>query len=362
MTGDRSSDGRKALAVSVVLLLVVSLLAFLPGVQAARKAPFVLGGALGVSVPRPWAPAVERRSTQLRGVVVDRYSPGSSAPPVLMVPGAARAGRQDARVVAFATSLARAGREVVVPELTLYQRELDAADVDRVVRVARSLCPEDGGLVLLGFSYGGALALVAAGDPRIAGCIDVVATFGAYADLVGVLEAAASGASLVQGARFTWRTDDRSLAREVLQDAAVELVPQEQREPLRQALDARDPTGLPQGSRAAYDLVTADAPERVRALVDRLPEHGRELIEALSPVAVADDVTARVLAVHALDDPAVPFAELLRLREAFPDAETTAVESFQHVDLNRSGDLRTLLRDLLVASDFLRDVLAAQEE
>lgn len=362
MTRDRSSDGRKVLATSAVLLLAVSLLALVPGVQAGLKAPFVLGDAVGVSVPRPWAPAVGRHSTELRGVAVDRYSPGPAAPPVLVVPGAARAGRQDARVVSLATSLARAGRDVVVPELALYQRELDVADVDRVVRVAQALCPGEGGVVLLGFSYGGSLALVAAGDARVAGCIDVVATFGAYADLVGVLEAAATGTSLVQGARFTWRTADRALAREVLQDLAVELVPQEQREQLRLALDGHDPSRLPAGSRAAYDLATAEAPERVRTLVGRLPGHGRQLIEALSPVAVAEDVTARVLAVHALDDPAVPFAELLRLHHAFPDAETTAVRSFRHVDLNRSGDLRTLLRDLLVTSDVLRDVLAAQEE
>lgn len=373
MTGDRPQvpGGRRSRllrAGGLVLALVVLIglvaagaLAVSSTARAAAKAPFVLADALGASVPRPWAPAVERREVTMGDVVADRYSPGSGAPPLVLVPGAARAGREDERVVAVATSLARAGREVLVPELSLYDRRLDVDDVERVVEVAAALCPSTGGLVLLGFSYGGSLALLAAADDRIADCVELVATFGAYVDLVGVLEAAATGASIVEGVHVPWRAHEPARARSMLQDAAVQLVPDQQQRLLRRALRQDDPVGLPPPSQSVYDLVTADEPARVRALVDELPAPQRELIRRLSPAAVAGDVSASVLAVHAADDPAVPYAELLRLEQAFPEARTATVESFRHVDVSGSGDRVELLQDLVAAVRFMAAVLRPQE-
>lgn len=353
---------RAALLVGVVVALLATATAVVvPGARAVARSPFVLADALGAPAPRPWAPSVERGEDVVGDVVVDRYSPGSSAPPVLLVPGAARAGRDDARVVSLATSLARADREVVVPELALYDQDLDLDDVDRVVRVAQALCRPGHGLVLFGVSFGGSLALVAAADERIAECVDLVATFGAYADLVGVVQAAATGVSVVDGERHPWQGADEQVARRVLRDAAVELVPEPQRDPLRRALDRGDPSGLPAGSRAAYDLVTVEDPLEVRHLVRQLPPHGRRVLDGLSPVTVADRITAPVLAAHAVDDPAVPYAELLRLEGALPEVRTTTLESFRHVDLALTGDLSTLVSDLLAAWRLVAGVLRPQE-
>ena len=353
---------RTVLALAVALaVLVVAAAVVVPGARAAAKAPFVLAGALDGLVPPEWAGSVEREEALVGDVLVDRYSRSLQAPPLLLVPGAARQGRDDSRVVSLATSLASAGRQVVVPELALYEQELDLDDVERVVRVADELCPPGGGLVLLGFSFGGSVALVAAADRRIAGCVDLVATFGAYADLVGMVQAAATGVSVVDGERYTWRARDESVARQVLEDAATDLVPQEQRERMRQAFAERDPSGLPAGSRAVYRLVTADDPDQVAALVSRLPPRARQVLESLSPVAVADRITARIVAAHAMDDPAVPYAELLRLRQAFPRAETMTVASFRHVDFASTSEIGTLVSDLVTACDFMRTVLRPQE-
>lgn len=345
----------------VIGLVAATVLAVSPTARATAQAPFVLTDALGASVPRPWAPAVERREVAMGDVLADRYSPDSQAPSLVLVPGAARAGREDERVVSVATSLARAGREVLVPELALYDRRLDPDDVERVVDLAAERCPSTGGLVLLGFSYGGSLALLAAADDRIADCVELVATFGAYADLVGVLEAAATGVSIVDGAYVPWRAREPTSARRLLQDAAVQLVPDQQQRLLRRALRQDDPVALPAPSRAVYDLATAEDPARVRVLVDELPAPQRELIRRLSPATVADDVSARVLAVHAADDPAVPYAELLRLEQAFPEAHTATVQSFRHVDLSGSGDRLELLQDLVAAVRFMAKVLRPQE-
>jgi pimeloyl-ACP methyl ester carboxylesterase len=354
---------RAAPTVGLVLaVLAVAGIVLHPAVGATVKAVFVLDGAFDGSLPRPWAPSVVRSEQEMGDVVVDRYSPAADAPPILLLPGATPAGRDDERVVSLAWSLAAAGREVVVPELSLYEEEIDVDDVDRVVEVAAQLCPGGGGLVLFGFSYGGSLALVAAAEERVADCIDLVATFGAYADLVGVLQAAVTGVSVVDDEVYPWDAADEAIVRTVIRDAATKLVPGEAREPLRRALQQQDPHGLPGAARLVYQMMTSEDLALVADLARRLPPPGDGLVKTFSPVAVADRVRADVLAVHALDDPAVPFAELLRLRAAFPQAEVMTVRSFQHVDLTTDDGLGPLATDLLTAWAFVQAVLRPQED
>lgn len=360
----RGPAGRRAtLALGVVVaVLAVTALALHPTVRSGTKAVLVLDGAFDGPLPRSDEASIEPSEQVLGDVVVDRYSPADDAPPILLVPGAAPAGRDDERVVAFASALASAGREVVVPELRLYEQELDAADVERVVEVAARLCPDDGGLVLFGFSFGGSLALVAAADERVRRCIDLVATFGAYADLAGMLQAAVTGVSVVDGETYPWEVSDEEVLDSVLRDAATELVPADQADALRAALEQRDPDGLPPAARQVYRMMTADDPMRVADLARDLPPPGNALVETFSPVAVADRIEADVLAAHALDDPAVPSAELLRLRAAFPQAEVLAVRSFSHVDLTTEGGVGPLVADMLIAWRFLQAVLREQQE
>lgn len=353
---------RTAVVVRLGLVVVVLTgLALHPAVRATVKAAFVLDDAFDGPLLRPFALAVERREEETGGVVLDRYISRPGAPRILLLPGAAPAGRDDERVVSLASSLAAAGREVLVPELRLFSEELDVDDVARVVQVAEQSCRTDEGLVLMGFSYGGALALVAAADERVAGCIDLVATFGAYGDLVGVLQAAVTGVSVVDGREYPWNAADRSTVRAVLGDAAEQLVPEEQREPLRRALDRARPDRLPAPADLVYRMMTADDPTVVADLARRLPPPGQRLLETFSPVAVAAEVEADVLAAHALDDPAVPVAELRRLDTAFPQAEVTTVRSFRHVDLSTDEGVVPLARDLLTAWSFMQTVLRAQE-
>jgi pimeloyl-ACP methyl ester carboxylesterase len=350
-----------ATVLAVVTVLAVAVFALHPAVHAVAKASFVLSDAFGAPLPRLWAPPVEHSEQRMADVVVDRYTPGSEAPPLLLVPGAAEDGREDERVVSIASSLAAAGREVVVPELDLYRQEIVVDDLDRVVAVVEKLCPPGGGLVLFGFSYGGSLALVAAADERVAGCIDLVATFGAYADLVGALQAAVTGVSVVNGERHPWDSADEPLVRTVLEDAAAMLVPAEEREPLRRALEEEDPADLSGAGRLVYRMLTTDDPARVADLARRLPPPGDALVETFSPVSVSHRVEVDVLAAHALDDPAVPVAELLRLRTAFPEAELMTVNSFRHVDLTTEDGLGPLIRDLVTAWSFMYGVLRSQE-
>jgi pimeloyl-ACP methyl ester carboxylesterase len=344
-----------ATAVAVGAVLVV------PGLRAAAKAPGVLLEGLGAPAPRPFAAEVDRREEHLGGVLGDLYDAGPDAPAVLLLPGAAEDGRADARVVRLARAVARSNRTVFVPELSLYMADLDLDDVDRVARTLAALADRSGRpVVVFGFSFGGSLGLVAAADPRARDAVELVATFGSYADLVGVVQAATTGVSVVGRERLPWEVPDQ--AAEVVPEIAEAMVPPEERTAFAAAIASGDPSRLEDEAAAVHAFITNDDPDRTPLLARRLGQRAREVLAAYSPAAVAGDLTeVPVLAAHSRDDPAVPYAELLRLRLVLPHARTMTVQSFDHVDLDLEGSLRDSVRDLWTSWSFVRRVLAAQE-
>lgn len=345
------------------LLVVAGLLAFLSPVTARLKAAGVVGALLDYPVPRPFADEVDRQSVSLNGVKGDLYTGEGRSPAMVVLPGAVEAGRDNARVVRLGEALAAAGRTVFVPELSLYEREIDADDIERVVGAALGVAAHRLGespVSVLGFSFGGSYALVAAADQRLAGELAQVATFGAYFDLVGLLQAATTGVSLVEGERVEWE-DPHPRARQLTVQASLQLVPRGQREALAAALTGeRDPQSLSPETRAVFDLVDNDEPARTRTLVAQLPTRARRLLDRFSPAAGAQDIEAPVVAMHAVEDPAVPYAELRRLEAGLPDARVLSAELFGHVGLEGVGKLRAI-PDALRVWRFAGWVLAAQE-
>jgi pimeloyl-ACP methyl ester carboxylesterase len=349
-------------AASALALIVAALI---PAVQARGKAIAVLVDAVGGSFPRPFAPPVHREDASLDGVSGHLYVPDRPSPPVLLLPGAATRGKEDPRAVRLARSLARAERLVFVPDLTLYERRFDPEDLDRIVRsiVALSEHPSGRGpVVVVGISYGGSFGLVAAADPRTAGRLEQVAVFGAYHDMVGVIQAVTTGVSLVDGARVPWQ--GHPLARAILQEAALSLVTERSRPALRRALEGEGSAGtLPKGAQAVFDLLANRDPTATFDLAARLPDRAQEFLARFSPASVADRIRVPVVAMHSTDDPAVPYGEALRLKQGLPEARLVTVRSFRHVDLEASGPggVAALVGDLLDAWTFTTWLLEPQE-
>jgi pimeloyl-ACP methyl ester carboxylesterase len=356
---------RSRLWLFAIPALVLTVAALLPAVQARGKAIAVLVEAVGGSFPRPLAPSVERKDVSLDGVTGHLYVPDRPSPPVLLLPGAATRGKDDPRAVRLARSLARAERLVFVPDLTLASRRFDPEDIDRIVRaiVALSEHPSGGGpVVVLGISYGGSFALVAAADPRVAGKLERVAVFGAYFDLVGVIQAVTTGASLVDGVRVPWQ--GHPLAGAMLQEVTISLISEHARRPLRAVLAGNaEPASLPPDARGLYDLLVNRDPAATFDLAERLPDETRDVLARFSPSSVAERIRVPVVAMHSSDDPAVPYGESLRLVRALPDVRLVTVRSFRHVDLEAAGPggVGSLLGDLWDAWTFTTWVLEPQE-
>lgn len=340
-------------------------LGLLPVVQARTKALAVLAEAVGAPFPRPFAPEVGRAEVTLGGVGGDLYLPDRPAPAVLLVLGAAAAGPDDPRAVRLARAVARAGRVVFAPRLSLAERRFDQEDLDRIVRSALALADHPatiGTVAMLGISYGGSFALIAAADSRLRGRLAQVAVFGAYYDLVGVIQAATTGTSLIAGRRVPWRGHPAAL--EILQRHAVRLAPEGSRDRLEAVLDGRGaPAALHPDARAVYELLANRDPARTDELASVLPEDGRVFLRRFSPATVAGGLDVPVIAMHSTDDPAVPYGELIRLHRALPEARVVPVGSFRHVDLRGPGPggALGLASDLWAAWGFASWLLEAQE-
>ena len=335
-------------------------LGLLPAVRARLKAVAVLAEGIWGTFPRPFAPDVVRRETTLAGILGDVYETGSQSPAILLIPGAAPRGKDDLRAVRLARAIARAGRTVFVPVLDLADRRFAESDLDRIATATIALNDStDQDVVLLGISYGGSLALIAAADARLDGRIAQVATFGAYFDLVGVIQAVSTGASIVGDQRLEW--DPHPRAGEAMFEAALHVARREQRAALEGALTGRVPrSDLSHEARPIYDLVTNEDPGKTFELADQLDPQALAVLARFSPATVADRIDVPVIALHAVDDPITPFGEALRLKRDLEGARVVSVRLFDHVDFEDASILKAI-PDLFQVWRFASWVLSAQE-
>lgn len=277
--------------------------------------------------------------------------PGGPAPAIVLAAGVTPRGPDDPRVVRLADALTRCGRVVFVPAMELPRQRITEADVERLVRAVLALHASPAvrrGVTLLGFSFGGSFALLAAADPRLSDRVNLVATFGAYGDLTGLIQAVTTGASIVDGRTHLWSGHQR-VAR-ILKAR------------LDQTISAYLGGACPDHQAAVRALVDNDDPAAVADLIARLPAPFPALVERLSPVRVAGHVRAPIILAHAVDDPTIPPAELARLQRAFPDARTHQVRLFTHVDFAPTlRQLRQVVADIRESWHFAATVLAAGE-
>lgn len=179
----------------------------------------------------PW------RGGGLRGYV---YQPGRVlARPILLVPGVHASGIDEPRLVGFARDLAAQGHPVVTVELPdLKAYGITPRTTDMIEDAAKWMLgrPEfhavDGRIGLMGISFGGGLAVAAAGRPAIRDGLAFVFSLGGHGDLPRTLKYLCTG---VQPDGAHRPPHDYGLAI-VLLGAAPHVVPPPQVEPLRAAI------------------------------------------------------------------------------------------------------------------------------
>jgi acetyl esterase/lipase len=184
---------------------IVLVLAFVAALVAAAMAALHVGAhlraaALLLRVQNPQNPgvlptitadSVEESATEvatpLGSIRARLYVPKDKprAPGMVIVHGVHHLGMDEPRLVAFARAISSSGIRVLTPELpSLTDYRVDPSSIDLIGYTAHTLFASVGRKVgVLGISFAGGLALLAAADPRFGPDIGFVVSVGAHDDL-----------------------------------------------------------------------------------------------------------------------------------------------------------------------------------
>jgi pimeloyl-ACP methyl ester carboxylesterase len=233
-------------------------------------------------------------------------------------------------VIEAATALAGAGRRVFVPELDLYERTFRARDVERLVASISALSSDDERIGVVGFSYGGSLALLAAQDPTTHGRIAYLATFGAYFDLLHLLQGVTTGSTILDGEAVIFPTVPE--ARDILTDATVLLASDRFADEVAGALDGDDSDDLSEGADAIVELLSNRDPRRTEELAGNLPGRFRATLDRFSPATAIEQLDAPLFILQSKKDAATPWTEAVLLERSVKDSRLVLLNHFSHVD------------------------------
>lgn len=274
---------------------------------------------------------------------------------LVAVPGAVPQGKDDPRLVAFATTLARAGFAVMVPDLVGFRqlriRPSDAREIaDAFAWISRQPELAPGGRAgMFAFSYSVGPAVLAALENDTRGQVRFVVGLGGYHDLPRAMLFFTTGWFEHAGARQHIAPDDTG--RMVLAYSSLDyLAPAPDRDVFDRmvALRMRDPeadlaplaAGLSPGAQAVYALAVNHDPARFDELFARLPQAMREDIARLD-LARHDlaPLQARLILVHGRNDNLIPYTESLALATAVPAGQARVFlirRVLGHVDMGVS--------------------------
>ena len=324
--------------------------------QAQAQVPIGLAAAYDGPVfgrfARVLAGNVREDDTSVAGLPAFVYRPGRGSgpwPAIVLFPGVTRRGRTHPALRAIGRGLAATGRVAILVEpaglplgeLTPTARQQACAAVEAVTS-RRDVA--DGRTALVGVSGGATLALLAAADQSLRDRVSLVLV---VAPLNDVSEAIRYITTDVRrdGDALTQFVSGDFFKLVIARSVIACLQPGDDRTTLRSHLLALEDYGaeplsglrtwpreqLDEPARAAVALLSNEAPERFDELFAALPETLRAAVDALSPFAVASEITAPVELVVARADKYIPLADAISFAEACPTARLTILESLTHV-------------------------------
>lgn len=298
----------------------------------------------------------------------DLYRPGQAPlAGIVLVHGVAERGKDDPRLVAFASTLARARFLVLVPDLPNLRayrvRSEDAQTVARAFSHLASLpeLPPGSQAGIGAFSYAVGPAVLAALSPEVRERVDFVLGIGGYYDLEQVLTFLTTGHFREQG-RWRHRAPNdygkwifvlgvAELLPEPGDRAALRRMARERLQGYRDYLYPDPDTGGLDGpitaqGRAMVALLENQDPERVPTLIGALPAPLRNELECLD-LARRDlsRLQAHLILLHGTDDNIIPYTQSVALAAVVPGTQLFLIDGLAHVNLLALGlDRRTLWR------------------
>lgn len=293
-------------------------------------------------------------------------------PGLVLLHGIHRAGIDEPRLVNFGRTLAGAGVEVMTPELQdLADYRVSARTVDTIGQAAQALCakmrqPKVG---VIGVSFAGGLALLAADRPEYAANIGLVLAVGAHDDMTRVAHFfAANMIEKPDGSSVAFQAHEYGvlvLAYSHLEDffspRDVPLAQDALHEQLWEQPDAPDKIALlsPAG-RQTFDMLLHHRELLQQKFFREIDRHRDEMV-AVSPHTHVGDLRVPVYLLHGTTDSVIPASETLWLAKDVPAPELRAVlispaMNLIHVDGQHGASI--MAEWALV--DFMAQVLRAE--
>lgn len=285
-----------------------------------------------------------------RANLADVYHP--NRPPggaLLLVPGFTPDGKDDPRVVALATTLARARFLVMVPEVPGSRerrvRLEDKRTITDALRHLRASRPEVAarttGAVAISYAVG--LAVLAALELDEAMRPHFLVGLGGYHDTRAVVTYATTGRYRLPGsgrwhegyplaaAKWIFLATNAAVLEDDADRRRLQDLGEDCFEGCAPDVAALEQTLGPQG-RALLALITNRDPARVPALISALPAAVRAQMAELS--LAGRDLRAlkgRLILIHGRADPLIPYSESMALARAVPSSELFLVDGFSHI-------------------------------
>jgi pimeloyl-ACP methyl ester carboxylesterase len=268
-------------------------------------------------------------------------------PALLLVHGVHHLGMNDPRLVLLATSFAERGLLVLTPEVRqLEDYRVEPGDIDTIGEAAMYLKQQTGRApAVLGISFSGSLALLAAADSRYADAIATVVAVGAYDDLQHVARFLFTGEALLPDGTLRPQPAEQygalvfvydhpehyfSAADQVPAQAALKLWLEEQ----WQAAHAAENSVSAAGRESLEDLFRY----RMRPLAPKieaaLAQDAAEM-QRISPHGQLQSLRTPIFLLHGTDDEVIPSSETEWLARDVPHTalcRSLMTPAFSHVD------------------------------
>lgn len=353
-----SSRRRLVLIVSFVLLFLLIGFAWLPTYGSLLVLADAAAGA-GPSRLKATTPAPLRISVTYevagRKRTGDLYLPGEGKPEagIVLVPGAVPAGKDEERLVAFATTLARARFAVLAPDLPEF-RQLrigpgDAREVaDAFAHLASRTDLALGARVGIGaFSYAVGPAVLAALEHDIREQVRFIIGVGGYYDFRSVVRYFTTG-YFEQDGKWTYLKPE-DYGKLVLVYSSMPYLFSPRDRALLETIAARKikdieadvsdiVAALGAEGRRVYEAVSNVDPSRTQELLAALPAPLYADLQAMSlHNKDLSQLKARLILVHDRNDNLIPFSESVALAQAVPASQARLYiinRVLGHVSLN----------------------------
>jgi hypothetical protein len=348
----------RRIRILVLIAILLGALFLLKPVWQGYEAVLLLADVVGQPLPawldlRPQA--TRRLVTYERGTrtySADFYLSNAGAQAgIVFVAGAAEHGKDDPRVTAFSTSLARSRFAVLVPDVValrelrlLPETEQDIADALDWLFAQPELA-HSGRVGVLTTSVALGPAVLALLRPELSSRVNFVVAIGGYHDLPRTLGYLTTGRYEAHGVtlqrppkeygKWVYALSNAVRLDDPRERAAFETLAR------RKFVDPQADVGAelerlgPVGNQVYQFIVNTD-PARSGALLEQLPKQLRDDVERLN-LAAHDlrAVRAQFILVHGAGDDMIPYGESISLAKALPagQAELFVLSDLEHVDL-----------------------------